>query len=199
MHRFRRAFRTALGWAVPVVVLPAVFASCSLDDGIDRAEAVRNVVEESGGALSLEQAECYVDRVLDEVGASALRPGATVPPEQVGTITAIRVDCVGVSNLASNRPALDDTDDTFVAGAGLPKRFGDDPALDALWSSCAEGVGADCDTLFDEAPSGSDYERFAATCGDRTRERRCADVYPSPGVTLPSPAQPTTTVPPSVP
>jgi hypothetical protein len=199
MHRFRRAFRTTLRWAALLAVLATALASCSSGDGIDRAEAVRTVVEESGGALSVEQAECYVDRVLDDVGASVLRPGATVPPEQVGTITAIRVDCIGVSNLASKQPSLDGTDDTSVAGAGLPKRFGDDPALDALWSSCAEGVGADCDTLFDEAPSGSDYERFAATCGDRTRELRCADVYPSPGVTLPSPAQPTTTVPPSVP
>lgn len=43
--------------------------------------------------------------------------------------------------------------------------YGSDPALDALWDSCAGGDMAACDTLYMESPLGSEYEQFGDTCG----------------------------------
>jgi hypothetical protein len=50
----------------------------------------------------------------------------------------------------------------------LPSTFGDDPTLDGLWTKCQGGDGGACDELFAESPSGSDYENFGLTCGNRT-------------------------------
>ncbi|MEM9611049.1 MAG: hypothetical protein AAGA99_26820, partial [Actinomycetota bacterium] len=44
--------------------------------------------------------------------------------------------------------------------------YGDDPALDALWDSCAAGDLDACDTLYLTSPFGSDYEAFGSTCGE---------------------------------
>lgn len=44
--------------------------------------------------------------------------------------------------------------------------FGDDPALDALWTSCAGGDMVACDQLFFTSPIGSSYETFGDTCGN---------------------------------
>lgn len=45
--------------------------------------------------------------------------------------------------------------------------YGSDPALDALWDSCAGGDMAACDSLYSGSPFGSDYETFGDTCGGR--------------------------------
>lgn len=45
---------------------------------------------------------------------------------------------------------------------------GDDPELDALWNACAGGDMGACDDLYFQAPSGSQYEDFGDTCGNRT-------------------------------
>lgn len=179
-----------------VVALAAGSAACR-DAGIDRERAVADAIAATGGRLTPEQAGCYVDRVLDELGAAPLRPGAEVPPEQRSRLTTIRVDCVGVERLGwfTVTPTLARRD-PVGGGVPLPDGPGDDPVLDERWRACEAGFGAACDELFAEAPVGSAYETFGVTCGDRTPEPRCADVYPAPGVTLPSPAQPTTTAPP---
>ncbi len=49
-----------------------------------------------------------------------------------------------------------------------PWAYGDDGAMDGLWNSCADGMWAACDALFIASLPGSDYEAFAATCGERT-------------------------------
>ncbi|PFG18994.1 DUF4190 domain-containing protein [Serinibacter salmoneus] len=46
--------------------------------------------------------------------------------------------------------------------------YGDDPELDLLWDSCEEGDMLACDSLFEQSPSGSEYEEFADTCGGLT-------------------------------
>ena len=46
------------------------------------------------------------------------------------------------------------------------KAYGDDPAMDALWDSCATGVWEDCDALASNVPSGSEYYEFAYSCGN---------------------------------
>lgn len=178
-----------------VLVVLAAGASCS-SGGVDRDDAIARVVDEGGGRVTREQAACYVDRVLDEIGSAPLRPDAEVGPETEARLTALRVDCIGVANLG----AVPSGSMPGVTGPlPGPQRRGDDAALDQLWDRCAAGFGEACDELFDRATIGSDYEEFGATCGDRTRELQCAAVYPAPGVTLPSGAQPTTTVAPAPP
>jgi len=61
----------------------------------------------------------------------------------------------------------------FVDG---PHTLGDDPALDRLWVACEEGSGAACDELFEMSPVGSDYERFAVSCGDRDEILHCSEL-----------------------
>lgn len=54
--------------------------------------------------------------------------------------------------------------------------FGDDAALDALWSACADGDLESCDTLWLTSPVGSRYEDFGFTCGERgSAGGRCVD------------------------
>lgn len=45
--------------------------------------------------------------------------------------------------------------------------YGDDTDLDNLVELCGSGDLSACDTLYVDAPSGSWYERFGSTCGDR--------------------------------
>lgn len=167
----------------------------------DREIAIAQVITDSGDRITRAQAECYVDRVRSRLGTRVLMPGAQVPIEKVSQLTSIRVDCVGVENLGrmSSEPDLEGPTTSIAPGDNRPRRPGDDPAYDELYRACGEGWGSACDDLFDRAVVGSEYERFAGTCGARTYELSCAAVYPSPGVTLPSDAQPTTTSVPSAP
>lgn len=49
----------------------------------------------------------------------------------------------------------------------LPYEPGDDDSLDGLFDACEAGDLDACDDLWNAAPAGSEYERFAATCGER--------------------------------
>jgi len=51
---------------------------------------------------------------------------------------------------------------------GSDAAYGDDPRLDALYDSCADGDMAACDELYWEAPVYSEYEMFGNLCGDRS-------------------------------
>lgn len=184
------------GLCLFIVVAGALTAAACASDSFDRDAAIQQVVDEGGGAVRADQAACYVDRVRDELGTASLRPDASSTPEQTARLTSISVDCIGATALGNDEAA---TVTTSAGGLAGPKRRGDDAALDALWDECAAGFGQACDDLFDRAQLDSDYEAFGVTCGFRTSEARCADVYPSPGVTLPSPAQASTTVPPPPP
>jgi hypothetical protein len=164
--------RPSRAWR-PAVLLVLVAAACSSGD-FDREGAVETVLARYSGRLTREQAECYVDRVVDELGTTVLDTDAPTP-EQIPRLTRIRVDCTGVASLGTSVPPP--TRERRTGGGTAPQRPGDDAGLDALHASCAEGSGAACDQLFDEAPIGSDYEQFALTCGDRTSEVRCADKY----------------------
>lgn len=45
--------------------------------------------------------------------------------------------------------------------------YGSDPELDQLWDDCAEGELDACDALYLSAATGTEYEKFGASCGDR--------------------------------
>jgi hypothetical protein len=170
--------------AIVAVALLAVLAVAvfTRGDSFDRGAAVARVVDTGGGRITQSQAECYVDRVHAEVGARYLEAGARPPADVAARLTSIRVDCVGVANLGvpSATALTSDTGVPSTESGNLPRRFGDDPVLDALVTQCGAGVGQACDDLFDRAPIGSEYESFALTCGGRTTEAKCASVYTVP-------------------
>lgn len=45
--------------------------------------------------------------------------------------------------------------------------YGSNGDLDALWDECAVGDFEACDTLYLSSPTGSEYEDFGASCGNR--------------------------------
>ena len=57
-----------------------------------------------------------------------------------------------------------------------PSTYGDDAALDLLWDECADGSGEACDTLWSNAPLGSEYEEFGVSCGARPDILNCAEL-----------------------
>lgn len=177
-----------------------VVGACASGPDFDREAAVQRAM--SGGAgLERPVAECYVDRVVDDLGSEVLEEleEEALPNEGLDAAkVAIRVDCIGVTEVG--RPGVGvgtpgggaaegaGGDGASGAGGGAgrpdpaaavgPWTFGADEALDALWGSCERGSGGACDRLFDDAPIGSDYEVFGATCGSRGAEPVCAEVYP---------------------
>jgi hypothetical protein len=136
---------------------------------------VDRLVARYGDRRTRAQAECYVDRVADQLGAAVLDDDDTAP-EQRPRLTRIRVDCTGVASLGTSAPP---TSRPAAPGGGTaPLHRGQDAALDRLYDACAGGSGAACDELFEAAPVGSEYEAFAITCGGRTSEVRCVERYP---------------------
>ena len=172
-----------VGVAIVVVVGVAVTGGSHFD----RQAAEQRVVDQSGGRITFDQAGCYVDRVHAEVGDAYLAADAHPSDDVVARLTAIRVDCVGIANLGveGTAPSAAGADVPSTESGNLPRRFGDDATLDQLYRACRDGTGQACDQLFTQAPVGSDYESFAVTCGNRTRELSCAAVYLAPGVTSP--------------
>lgn len=168
--------RSAIVAAALVALLG--LSGCS-SEGFDRQAAIDDLIERYPGAMDEEQAGCYVDRVVDELGEGPLAADADPTDDQIRRLTAIRVDCLGVASLGlpPTTTVPSTAGGTVVEPLG-PQTFGDDPELDGLWADCEAGSGAACDALFDAAPLGSDYERFGATCGGRGAEPVCADVYP---------------------
>ena len=55
------------------------------------------------------------------------------------------------------------------SSGSTPDAYGSDPELDRLYDTCKGGNNADCDSLYLQAPLGSDYEEFGQTCGGRGR------------------------------
>lgn len=166
-----------------------VAAACTSTPKFDRDGAVERMLAENPG-IERSQAECYVDRVLQDLGSGLLEPGAQPKPEQVPRITSIRVDCVGVTNLGTTPPTAAVPTTEPRPGVSRPQKVGDDPQLDQMAASCRAGSGPSCDRLFDLAPLGSEYESIALTCGGRTSEKRCSEAYPDPN--LPTTVAPTT-------
>ncbi len=81
-----------------------------------------------------------------------------------------RKDPAGAQNLALSKAGRTDRADVAATPEppAPPDDRGDDTQLDSLWSDCAAGDMAACDTLYRESPVGSEYERFGDTCGGTT-------------------------------
>lgn len=64
---------------------------------------------------------------------------------------------------------------SFTSG----EKYGDDPAMDALWDACAGGDWASCDNLYISAEFGSEYEDFGGSCGgtETGADGTCAAIH----------------------
>lgn len=160
-------------------------AGCSGAPELDREAAIGRVVDATGGVVDRSQAGCYVDRVRAELGTGPLVEGAEPQPEQLRQLTSIKIDCFGIENIGATTSVSSDPPTSVDGVIPEPMAYGDDAALDALWDQCEAGSGLACDQLFDQAPIDSEYEEFAGTCGRRTQELRCADVYGASPTTTP--------------
>lgn len=60
-----------------------------------------------------------------------------------------------------------DPSESATSASDQPSAFGDDPALDELYTACEGGDEGACDDLYLESPFGSDYEAFGSSCGGR--------------------------------
>lgn len=68
---------------------------------------------------------------------------------------------------ASGLDNCDEMVESVTSSSDGPQAYGDDEKLDALWDECEEGNWKSCDELFMDSALGSEYETFAASCGDR--------------------------------
>ena len=83
----------------------------------------------------------------------------------------------------------------------VPRAYGDDPELDALWDACADGDLAACDELYENAADDSAYRVFGNTCGETSaaqsggcEEELYADAQePSPSATVEPTPEPSPT------
>ena len=72
----------------------------------------------------------------------------------------------------------DSSDTTDTTGTPSEGSYGSDPELDELYDSCEDGDYAACDQLYLDSPSGSEYEAFGDSCGDRNEPSGfCVDLY----------------------
>jgi hypothetical protein len=111
-------------------------------------------------------------------GLFALLAGLAIMGALAGpNLDAVRADCsqgdlAACDTLFLEAPVGSD-DEAYGANCGeygieLPGSCAADlPQLDTLRADCEAGDPDACDQLYMEAPPGSDYETFGATCGDR--------------------------------
>ena len=184
-----RLTRRAAIVCAAALALAVGVSGCSGDPPFDRDGAVRRVVEQGEGAFSEAQAGCYVDRVVNDLGAAVLAPDARPNPGQLNRLTVIRLDCAGATSIGRSLGSSTIAPlGTLPSGRVEALHYGEDIQLDLLWDACEAGDGAACDALFDRAPVGSDYEEFAYTCGHRSRELGCFERYGSPTTAPAGPA-----------
>ncbi len=123
--------------------------------GPTRADVIAAYVD---AGYSETVAECVVG-----LGERRADLAALLPSDNPDASTQLLIDsCVDAEVLNSDEEPSEQL--AFTDG---PNRYGDDPKLDRLWDGCEDGDGEACDQLWDEAPLGSEYERFGVTCGER--------------------------------
>ncbi|MGH9274192.1 MAG: hypothetical protein ACRDZU_06045, partial [Acidimicrobiales bacterium] len=136
-------------------------------------------------SLSGGQAECVADLLVNEAGEDAFKDadfGADDPPQEfIDAFLAVGpeqfVEECGIDEAAFSGSGESD-------GGGT---YGSDPELDALYDACEDGDYQACDDLYLDSPSGSEYEEFADTCGERNDPAGyCVDIYEDDGGNLPT-------------
>lgn len=155
-----------IGSVVLAAVVAVGLAACSESTAAptidERADQAQDDLIEAG--VSPEVAACVIRLARDD-----LRAG----PIDDLTREELLVSCERAQAVLDGEVDPDPDSLAFVEG---PHTLGDDPVLDSLWRSCEDGSGAACDELFEQAPLGSDYERFGVSCGDRDEVLRCSEL-----------------------
>lgn len=114
-------------------------------------------------------ADCLVGLGSREFELDALLPGAAADADVLLLDEMLR-SCTKAVAVLSERDIEERT--TFDTG---PFNIGDDLYLDELYADCAQGDGAACDRLWEEAPVGSVYESFGVSCGNRPQVLDCTE------------------------
>jgi hypothetical protein len=177
----KRALLIGGGILALVIVAIGAFLLLGGDDEDDevRTETVAQLRELG---LSEDDAECMADGLIDELGADAL-DGADMNSEPSDEQLAAFVEATEECDIDPSAVAGDDEDDAddsddSDSGSDGDGTYGSDSELDALYDACEEGDFEACDQLYLDSPSGSEYEEFADSCGNRNEPAGyCVDVH----------------------
>ena len=153
--------------ATIIIAVATIAAACgSEDDGSPALEqAFLDAMSEQG--VPDEAAQCLLDELEAEgysatdlaiMGLSEDEP----PPEMLTAIFRCGEE------LLDDRAFGGDPDDDSDGPSDTADAYGDDPFLDDLHDACTAGDMQACDDLYWQSPIGSEYEAFAATCGERS-------------------------------
>jgi hypothetical protein len=163
--------------AVAVAVIAFLLLGGGDDDDADSVRTQMAAQFRANSELTGDQADCVADHVVDELGVDRLEGvdfTADEPPEEIA-------DDLFAAAVDSLEPCDIDPGDFAESGDDEPSgdgTYGSDPELDALYDQCEDGDYQACDDLYSESPSGSEYEEFADTCGDRNEPGGyCVDIY----------------------
>ena len=78
--------------------------------------------------------------------------------------------CGGYQASGSGVWCVDAFGDGGGGDASVPYDYGDSAVLDGLWDACDGAEWESCDNLFRQSESGTEYQRFGDTCGNRQAE-----------------------------
>ncbi len=106
----------------------------------------------------------------------------------IGVVTEFSDDsALQLSGLSYTYEYLGDVIDEIIANPQQLEtlcdgiEYGSDPVLDSLWDLCEDGRYWACDVLYAISEVGSQYETFAAACGDRIDTFEwCTDEFNAP-------------------
>lgn len=152
--------------SVALLALVGAITGCGAEPAVPTADEVmaRTHQQLLADGVDEETAQCVLD-----LARRRLRTGPLPDLAREELVDGCRAARDGLAAAQPDEP----NDDLAFTG---PNARGDDPTLDRLWDGCADGDGGACDQLFEDAPLGSDYERFGLTCGDRPDVVDCTDL-----------------------
>ncbi len=175
--------RLLVGGGILAAVVLAVVAFLLLggdDKGSDSVRTQLAAQIRANSELSEEQADCVADHIVDDMGADRFKDvdfTAEDPPEDIAD-DMFKSAFASLSDCKVDPSAFGSTSDTTEKTSDGEGTYGSDPELDALYDQCKDGDYEACDELYNQSPSGSEYETFADTCGERNEPQGyCVDVY----------------------
>lgn len=152
--------------------LAATFDADELAARIDAEE-----VSDAEQAIAEFEAEECVSSTTTTPAASLSDVAASIRDTFSDEELQIAFDFVGVTTveelaaaILDGKVSLNDLDAAMRTGIEQPYDFGDSPELDVLWTTCSDGDLQSCDALYAAAPLNSAYQRFGASCGERTTD-----------------------------
>ena len=143
-----------------------------------------------GASLQLSSGQNQKGAVADPF----VMPAGSMPRKSLTTGQIIAISAAGVvllagvgvgsifllSGLSGGNDGVSQQDSPAQSAA--EGSYGSNAYLDSLWDNCSDGDFDACDTLFMDSPSGSEYQDFGDSCGNRNEPSGyCVDIYSSAG------------------